>query len=194
VRRSRFAGLTLSLLAALSILLGGASLGFENAGADLCEGVYLSVDDSRAECTATGAGMYPVYIWIWVKPDSLGAICAEFMLTYPVNVIASTVTKNVPIISVDMGDLATGYSVCFITCQYDWVWVAHQLVYVTDPTPTQICVVPHPIRDSVLVSDCTQGYPSHGVRGGEVWLNAEPGPPCAPLDLGIPTGSPIFVP
>jgi hypothetical protein len=187
-------GYAFSISVGLTALFGGVSTGSGDTVADPCEGIYLSVDDSHTECTATGVAMYPVYVWIWVKPDSLGVICAEFMLSYPPNVIQSQVTKNVPIISQDVGDFPSGYSVCFITCQHDWVWIAHQLVYVLDQTQSQISVLPHPDRDSVLVADCRPGYPTHGVRGGEVWLNAEAGPACAPLDLGITSGTPSVSP
>jgi hypothetical protein len=152
---------------------GGASIGLYN-------------DDVHYDCSAHGVGFYPVEMWVWCKPDpAIGMICAEFMVSYPPIVIQSTVTKNVPIISVDMGDYPSGYSVCFINCYYDWIWPGHQLLYVTDAaTQAQCCVVKHPDPniECVQMADCTPGYPTYCVYACPcLWLNLEENPcgdPC----------------
>jgi hypothetical protein len=108
---------------------------------------------------ATGVGFYPVQMYVWCLPSYFGQICAEFMVCYPVNVIQSTVTWNTPIISVQLGDLATGLSVCYIVCQWDWHWIANQLIYVTDPTPTYVYICAHPGPGVFQFANCEPGYP-----------------------------------
>jgi hypothetical protein len=161
------------ILAVALMMLSGA------AYAGGCIGLYADAD--HVYCAATGVGFYPVEMWVWCQPGEEGMICAEFMISYPMNVIQSTTTKNVPIISVDMGDYASGYSVCFIQCQWDWTWPGHQLLYVTDPTPTQVCVVKHPDPniECVQMADCTPGYPTYCVCAcPSLWLNKDEDP-CA---------------
>lgn len=153
------------------------------SGSVLADGfIGLYSDGTHTSCAANGVGMYPVEMWIWCKPDpSLGMICAEFMISYPANVIQSTVTWNDPIISVWLGDLPSGLSICFIVCQWDWTWIAHQTIYVTDPTQTMCQVWKHPDPGIPCVSlyDCTPGYPGYCVGAyPRLWLN-HPNGSCA---------------
>ena len=145
----------------------------------------LYSDGTHTSCSASGVPFYLVEMWIWFKPDPTnGMVCADFMITYPANVITSTVTKNLPIISIDWGDFYSGYSVCFIDCQYDWIWPAHQLLYVTDYTPTTCQIVKHPdpAIECVQMNDCTEGYPPYCVGAyPRLWLNEDWGPCEDPL-------------
>jgi hypothetical protein len=169
------------------IVLSVAVLMFSGvAFAEECIGfIGLYSNEGHTNCGAVGVGFYPVEMWIWCTPNSIiGMICAEFMISYPANVITSTVIKNVPIISVDMGDYASGYSVCFIECQYDWTWPGHQLIYVTDATQTQVHVVKHPDPniECIQMADCTPGYPTYCVCFcPPLYINTENDPcqPCA---------------
>jgi hypothetical protein len=119
----------------------------------------LFIDEARSSWCAEGVGFYPVEMWVWCLPGDEGQICAEFALAYPPNVIQSTVTKNVALISVDMGDLASGWSVCYIVCQYDWNWPAHQALWVTDPTETDVIIIAHPGVGTYQYANCAPGYP-----------------------------------
>jgi hypothetical protein len=120
----------------------------------------LFTDDARSSWCASGAGFYPVNMWIWAKPNAeLGTICSEFMICYPTNVIQSTTTWNTTLISVSLGDLASGLSVCYIMCQWDWFWIAHQLLYVTDPTQTRVYICVHPAVGVYQFANCSPGYP-----------------------------------
>jgi hypothetical protein len=121
--------------------------------------IGLYIDEGRMYWCASGVGFYPVEMWIWCLPGENGQICAEFAISYPPNVIQSTTTKNLPLISVDMGDLASGWSVCYIACQWSWHWPAHQLLYVTDPTKTHCEVVAHPGVGAYQFANCEPGYP-----------------------------------
>ena len=120
-------------------------------------GLYTGEDHSY--WCANGAGFYPVEMWILCLPGPLGQICAEFMICGPINTIPSTVTWNVPLISVALGDLDIGLSVCYNFCQYDWHWIAHRLYYVTDPTMTMLQICPHPDTGVYSFANCEPGYP-----------------------------------
>jgi hypothetical protein len=131
-------------------------------------------EDHSAWC-ATGVGFYPVTVWIMCLPSYLGQICAEFMLCNPANVVPSTVTFNTPIISVTLGDLDTGISVCYISCQTDWHWLANRLYYVTDPTVTYIEICPAPGPGAYQFANCEPGFPIEPcIKFTNFYLNAEP--------------------
>ena len=120
--------------------------------------IGLYADDSHSSCCVTGIGFYPVEMWIWFLPGVNGMICVEFAISYPENVIRSTVIQH-PSISVVLGDLETGISACYPDCQTDWIWQYHQLLYVTDSTPSWIEIIPHPeAYGYVNVAPCTPGY------------------------------------
>jgi hypothetical protein len=123
-------------------------------------------------------GFYPVEMWVWAKPDpGLGMICADFMVSYPINVIQSTTTYNSTIVSTYLGSIGTGFTVCLNSCQYDWVWIAHQLLYVYDPTQTKCEIVNHPEAGAIQFYECTAGFPAYSVASmPRLWLNQDWGP------------------
>lgn len=108
----------------------------------------------------TGVGIWQFQMWIWCLPPVEGMMCAEFKLNYPLNIISSTVTDNSAIISVQLGTLDTGMSVCYLACQNSWNWCFHQLIYVTTGEATTIDIVDHPDTDNIEFADCTPGYPT----------------------------------
>lgn len=148
-------------------------------------GGYIGLwsDGTHTSCSANGVGFYPVEMWVWAKPDpTLGMICADFAVSYPVNVITSTLTKNVTIISVDIGDYWYGYTACMISCQYDWVWIGHQLLYVCDPTQTRCEIINHSDIYDIQFAACTPGYPVYSVPAmPRLWLNVGTGPCADPI-------------
>lgn len=119
----------------------------------------LYTDAARSTSCAYGVGFYPVEMWIWNLPSGNGAICSEFMISYPVNVIRSTVTWNTGLISVSLGEPGSGLSVCYVACQYDWHWNLHQSLWVTDPTRTEVLIVAHPGVGVYQFANCLPGYP-----------------------------------
>jgi hypothetical protein len=149
---------TLLIVVALMVASSTATLAGQGDGY-----IGLFIDSSHSHSCATGVGLYPVEMWIWTLPSMNGTICAEFAISYPPNVIQSTRTDNTSIISVSLGDLPTGMSVCYIACQWSWHWCFHQLLYVTDPTPTQAEIIPHPDTGLVQLSNCEPGYPGEPV-------------------------------
>ncbi|UCF04486.1 MAG: hypothetical protein JSV33_11170 [bacterium] len=164
-----------ALLLALAVLfLSGAAL------AQLPPHGYIGLyTDEHVTCCVTGEGFYPVEMWIWCLPSLKGMICAEFMCVYPANVIQSTVTTN-PLVSVTLGTLDTGMSVCFADCHWTWIWPFHQALWVTDPTATDISIVKHPDPniECVQFANCDPGYPTEcAVVHTKLLLNQECPPP-----------------
>ncbi len=122
--------------------------------------IGLFTGEDHSYWCASGTGMYPVEVWILCLPGSLGQMCAEFMLCNPANVITSTVTWNTALISVSLGDLDIGLSVCYVGCQTTWHWIAHRLYYVTDDAAqTKIEICPHPDTGVYSFANCEDGYP-----------------------------------
>ena len=119
----------------------------------------LYTDSAHSYWCTYGVGFYPVEMWIWCLPGDPGVICNEFMISYPVNVIQSTLTQNWSILSVALGNPATGYATCTVSCQSEWFWIAHQLLYVTDPTMTSLSIVAHPAIGAYQIATCEPGYP-----------------------------------
>jgi len=110
--------------------------------------IGLYTDESHSGSCSTGQGFYPVEIWICLLPFGYyGQFCAEFAIQYPDNVIRSTVTENLSLISVQLGDLSSGVSVCYVDCQYSWYWLFHQTVYVVNEIPAWIEIIKHPEYD-----------------------------------------------
>jgi len=124
--------------------------------------IGLYTDETRTQSCITGVGFYPAQMWVWCLPGENGQICAEFGVVHPPNVIESTIYKNGPIISVDMGDITGGgWSVCFSGCHYEWLWLAWQQIYITDPTPGWTEIIKHSDPDIACVqaANCLPGYP-----------------------------------
>jgi hypothetical protein len=145
---------------ALLLVCGSASAQLPPAGY-----IGLYVDDTHSLWCAEGVGFYPFEMWIWCLPSDRGLICAEFVCVYPPNVIQSTVTQN-PNVSVTLGTIDTGMSVCYVACEWDWTWPFHQSLWVTDPTESNIIVEKHPDPNIVCIqfANCDPGYPTECVN------------------------------
>ena len=140
--------------------------------------IGLFAGEDHSSWCVTGVGFYPIEMWVMCLPSYLGQICAEFMVAYPANTIQSTVTWNDAIISVSLGDLPNGLSVCYIDCLWDWHWIAHQTVYVTDPTMTYIEIVGHPDIATYQFANCEPGFPVEPcIKLTNLYLNAAAGIP-----------------
>lgn len=78
--------------------------------------------------------------WLWVLPSERGMYRLFFNLNFPSNTTPSLLWANpTEILSYD-GDDDCGWSVEFINCQYDWVWLFMYGINVntTEPTSTNI--------------------------------------------------------
>lgn len=145
--------------------------------------IGLFIDEDRTSSCVTGVGFYPVEIWISCLPNpATGMLCAEFMLTYPPNVIQSTSTTT-PLMCVTLGTIDTGMSACLCECAWSWTWLFHQMLYVTDPTPTEINIVKHPdpYVQCVQFANCDAGYPLECVKVFTKFLINQECPPENPI-------------
>jgi hypothetical protein len=123
----------------------------------------LYADDGHSICEVINPGGFlPFTLWIWCSPGLEGQICAEFKIGYPANVIQSTMTTN-PEISVTLGDLATGMSACYVSCQWGWNWPFQQTCYLTDTTPAFITIEAHPEVGVYQFANCLPGYPTEDI-------------------------------
>ncbi len=120
--------------------------------------IGIFADETKSSNCYEGDLMAPMYMYIWCLPSEYGQMAAEFMVTYPANVITSTVTAA-PHIAVSMGDLASGISYSYTECQWDWHWDYKQLMYVTDSSGTQVDIVAHPDVGTYQFSNCEDGFP-----------------------------------
>ncbi len=119
----------------------------------------LFTDEARTAWCVTGVGFYPAKMWILCLPSYLGQMCAEFMICYPPNVIQSTVYENSAIISVTLGSLSGGMSVCYQECQWAWHWNFNQDLWVTTADMTHIYICPHPDTGEINFANCEDGFP-----------------------------------
>jgi hypothetical protein len=141
----------------------------------------LFADESHSVWCATGAGFYSVTMWVWCLPSERGMICADFAISYPVNVIPSTVTYN-PELGIIIPDppYPDGLSLCFQGCRWDWVWLFHRDLWVTDQTQTYIEIVkyPDPGVEHIQFANCEPGYPlERCIKYTNLYLNYEPSDP-----------------
>ncbi len=160
---------TLLLLVALVLVASVANAQFPTGY------IALFTDESRTEWCVTGVGFYAAEMWIMCAPSYLGQMCAEFMICYPANVIQSTVTNNTAIISVTLGSLPAGMSVCYNDCQWAWHWNFHQTLWVTNTDQTYVEICPHPDTGEISFANCEDGFPMEPcIKFTHFYLNRDP--------------------
>lgn len=133
--------------------------------------IFLFADENHCiyEVTNPGVDPYEFELWIWWHPGQNGMMAGELAVSYPSNVIASWATEN-PEIPFHIGDLLTGESFCFSTCQIDWIWSHRQICYLIDTERSYIELVPHPGVGMIHIANCLDGYPSEPVNKGNPLL------------------------
>jgi hypothetical protein len=142
-----------------NVIQAGSSASFIHRSV-LWGNIGLYADAAHSTRCVSGEGFYEFDLWVWCRPSDRGQICAEFRVLYPANVIQSTVTPNASLISVMLGDLAGGMSVCYNECQWDWNWPFRQSMYCTDPTQTIIEIWAHPDVGVWQFANCDEGFPT----------------------------------
>lgn len=144
---------------------------------------YIGLFTSDAHNTWCSTGnpdpFYVVEMWIFCLPSFNGMHGAEFAINYPASsVTPGTVTKNVALISIELGDLAAGMSVGYITCQYEWNWCYHQTLYVDGSDQVYAELVPHsaPEITQLQFASCkTTKYPlEKAVKFTNLYINYDP--------------------
>ncbi|MBN1884268.1 MAG: hypothetical protein JW876_01930 [Candidatus Krumholzibacteriota bacterium] len=139
--------------------------------------IGLYADGSHSLWCATGAmPFYQVTMWVWALSTDDSLLCAEFAVSYPASgIIASTTTAN-PEYSVILGDLGTGMSICFQSCQYGWTWLFQQALFVNEADKKMIQIVPHGASGVVQVAPCPAGAPEIlATVFTNLYVNAESG-------------------
>jgi hypothetical protein len=93
-------------------------------------GVYF--DTAHMICTKDAVGDVAFYYYVWAKPASLGLSAVEFKIVFPPMVYdMGAMTLNAGI-NLTLGDLLTGWSATFASCQPGTIWIQvyRQRVYV----------------------------------------------------------------
>jgi hypothetical protein len=126
--------------------------------------IGLFADEDHSSWCASGAPVYPVEIWVMCLPGYLGQICAEFAVHYPANVTQSTITINSALWFQIPGYLCVddycNFAPCYHWCEWDWHWVMHQTIYVTDWTPSFVEITGNQIGGGTYqFANCDSGYP-----------------------------------
>ena len=143
------------LVAAIALMAGSV-----NAGPTAYIGLYT--DAGHSVCSQMIPAMYVGYTtWIWVLPNDNGMMCAEFKLVQPAWNLCTGTTVN-PAHSVALGAPydATGVSICFGTCQTEWVWL-YQLAQLPTAAgiPDFIYIQERPDAGAYQIANCLPGYP-----------------------------------
>lgn len=169
-----------SLLLALVFLLIGTAGNAQNPPVGY---IGLFSNDQHADWCAEGATVfYPVEMWVWCLPSVNGQIGVQFEIGYPYNVAQSTLTWNEELIgAIPAIAPEEGVDVAYTSCQWDWHWVLHQLIYVTDLVPTYCEIIPHPDSGEYQFYNCQDGYPLEPcIKFTNLYLNYDAeSPECA---------------
>jgi hypothetical protein len=141
--------------------------------------IGLFTDADHDTWCITGSPVYSFDFWIFCYPSVDSMLCAEFAISYPATgVIQSTVTPNTAIISVSLGTLPGGMSVCYLECQLDINWCFHQQVFVTDANPKMIEIIVHPAPEieHIRFAECNDPtYPVEPVvKFTNLYINYDP--------------------
>ncbi|MBU8922838.1 MAG: Ig-like domain-containing protein [Bacteroidales bacterium] len=117
-------------------------------------GLYL--DEARTLTEATSPSIFTFYIFC--QPGENELFCAEYALEMTSGINITTVTRN-PAVSIDLGDLVSGMSVCFLECQSDWIWTHSVQVNSLSSGPGQINITRHPDTGNHQFASCLPGNP-----------------------------------
>ena len=139
--------------------------------------IGLYADGIHSVCNVMNpAGAFmPFTMWIWCLPSSHGMTAAEFAISFPGTVIASTITVN-PLITVGLGTLTGGTSVAFGACNNDWVWTHQVACYSIAALPAIIEVIPDPTAQppAYQFATCELGNPLEAIfRLTHLYLNQQ---------------------
>ena len=126
--------------------------------------IGLFSDSGHTSWCATGTlPYYAVTMYIFCLPSENGQMCAEFAVDYSTDpgIIKTSPTANSHI-SVALGALDSGMSVCFAECQTDWHWPFSQNLFINTAEKVEIRIVGHPnVGDdpTYQFANCLEDYP-----------------------------------
>jgi len=125
--------------------------------------IGLFTDASHSSWCASGTPFYPVTMYIWCLPGINGQMCAEFAIDYTADPgLIKTGATQAPHVSVALGGLDSGMSVCFIECQTDWHWAFSQVLLVNTSSKVTIQIVPSPVVEPTPLyqfANCLPKFP-----------------------------------
>lgn len=125
-------------------------------------------DSTSSSCVNAESDLFPFEMWVWCRPSIKGLHCAQFKLLYPSNIIPGACTENDEIVAISSGSLASGISVCYSECQYEWHWSYRQTMYLTGYDSSEVVIVPHPEVGSIDFINCAVVNPNDQVW---IWTN-----------------------
>ncbi|MBU8921357.1 MAG: hypothetical protein KOO63_06010 [Bacteroidales bacterium] len=124
--------------------------------------IGLFVDSEHSVWCPPGTPTYSFTMYIWCLPGENGQMCAEFAIDYSDDPgIIKTAVILEDYISVSMGGLDTGMSVCFLTCQTEWHAPLSQVLWVTTVAKNTLRIIEHPglSTPAYQFSNCLEGQP-----------------------------------
>lgn len=130
-------------------------------GASAQSRIGLYTDDAHSSIAVNNT-YYPCVfdLWVWILPGENGAICAEYKLVIPDNMIPQSVIINSDY-SITMGVAygSPGFSICFNECQTDWFWTTKITTFLADRTPLTLIPMPHDDSGTMTAASCLPHYP-----------------------------------
>jgi hypothetical protein len=124
----------------------------------------LYADEGRTGWCVSGTAPYPVDVWVYMKLGEIGAWGYSFDLEVPDNVEVLSMELNRyegPILCLPPGcpdGIYGTFNLCFHPPRFDWIWIVHATVSVTDGNPSTIRIVPNPDDGTIRVENCDFEY------------------------------------
>ncbi|MCK4538184.1 MAG: hypothetical protein KAV42_05240 [Candidatus Krumholzibacteria bacterium] len=125
--------------------------------------IGLFVDTEHTSWCASGTPPYTFFIYIWCLPSENGQMCAEFAVDYSDDPgVIPTAPTPASYISVALGSLDGGMSVCFTECQTDWHYPFSQMLFINTPSKATVRIIEHPdIKPAPIYqfANCLEDFP-----------------------------------
>lgn len=125
-------------------------------------GIGLYTNEARSGFLVNNTGGISQFVmWIWVRPGDGGAMCAEYEIATPYNVIVTGIIPN-PDAPITVGEPVAppGVRICFQECRTAWFWTYQVEFLVTDMAFSMITVEPHDTSGGILLTTCAPDNPT----------------------------------
>jgi len=132
--------------------------------------IGLYIDEQHSTNEVETPGTFNVYVFC--LPSSNGMKCAEYSVAFTPGLVAFNVTSH-PDVSIEVGSLTGGMSVCFVDCRGDWVWTHQFSVLARTGDPAEIVLKRNPLTGGLVFANCFPGSPLENVIiSSKICLNA----------------------
>jgi hypothetical protein len=129
-------------------------------------GLYADVDHTTWTKSYSGSSTM-FYMWIFWIPTDDGMYGSQFKVSFPSNIITSTVTKDADV-TVTLGDLASGIGIGLGTCHSGgvWYWTHKVRLFLLDAEESTIELQKYPgsTPPGLTVVTCLTGLPKIPAR------------------------------